>query len=557
MSFLQMSLTGGVMIAVSTLLRALAMNHVPKKTFLALWGAALVRLLVPVSLPSPLSVYSLLARERAARLPEVAAVVTRLPSAIPAGQASAQETAASLSVWSIVWIAGALLCAAFFAVAYCKCRREFRMSLPVDNRFTRRWLAEHPLRRRLAIRQSDRVSSPLTFGVLRPVILMPKAADWTDERALSYVLEHEFVHIQRFDALSKLLLIAAACVHWFNLLVWAMYVLANRDLELSCDETVVRRFGGARASYARVLIGMEAERSGFAPLCNHFSRTAIEERITAIMKTKKITFLSLLLAAALIAGTVTVFATTEQQPTGAVTEQNAAASGGAEAVESGEPLKPSDEYRAAGITDRGGHWYYDSKPVAMIYDDNGGIYTDESTENGSYLHVRRDAQGAVSGVDVLEKEAFRELANRSLNARYDTTSEDETLMSYVDPDDGKTYYSFDEGKTFEPLTDAEFEARYPTPVIEWWTYDGYKAWLEQEKVTLQSLIGETGMTGGVEFTWTQEKVDETIALYESILADIQNGILYSKTVDGSEDVMLVMNPADIAMSTEADMTATD
>ena len=109
MSFLQMSLTGGVMIAVSTLLRALAMNHVPKKTFLALWGAALVRLLVPVSLPSPLSVYSLLARERAARLPEVAAVVTRLPSAIPAGQASAQETAASLSVWSIVWIAGALL----------------------------------------------------------------------------------------------------------------------------------------------------------------------------------------------------------------------------------------------------------------------------------------------------------------------------------------------------------------------------------------------------------------------------------------------------------------
>ena len=557
MSFLQMSLTGGVMIAVSTLLRALAMNHVPKKTFLALWGAALVRLLVPVSLPSPLSVYSLLARERAARLPEVAAVVTRLPSAIPAGQASAQETAASLSVWSIVWIAGALLCAAFFAVAYCKCRREFRMSLPVENDFTRRWLAEHPLRRRLAIRQSDRVSSPLAFGVLRPVILMPKATDWSDERALSYVLEHEFVHIQRFDALSKLLLIAAACVHWFNLLVWAMYVLANRDLELSCDETVVRRFGGARASYARVLIGMEAEKSGFAPLCNHFSRTAIEERITAIMKTKKITFLSLLLAAALIAGTVTVFATSEKQPDGAVTEQNAAVSGGAEAVESGEPLKSSDEYRAAGIANRGPHWYYDGKSVAMIYDDNGGIYTDESAENGSYLHVRRDTQGTISGVDVLEKEAFRELVDRSMNARYEVTSEDGSLMSYVDPDDGKTYYSFDGGKTFEPLTDAEFEARYPTPVIEWWTYDGYKAWLEQEKVTLQSLIGETGMTGGVEFTWTQEKVDETIALYESILADIQNGILYSKTVDGSDDVMLVMNPADIAMSTEADMTATD
>ena len=84
--------------------------------------------------------------------------------------------------------------------------------------------------------------------------------------ALRYVLEHEFVHIRRFDALWKLLLLAAACAHWFNPLVWVMYVLANRDLELSCDETVVRRFGGARASYARVLIGMEAEKSGFAPL---------------------------------------------------------------------------------------------------------------------------------------------------------------------------------------------------------------------------------------------------------------------------------------------------
>ena len=545
MSFLQMSLTGGVMIAVITLLRALAMNHVPKKTFLALWGAALLRLLVPVSLPSPLSVYSLLARERAARLPEVAAAVTRLPAAIPAGQGNVQETAASFPVWSIVWIAGVLLCAAFFAVAYCKCRREFRMSLPVENDYTRRWLAEHPLRRRLAIRQSDRVSSPLTFGVLRPVILMPKAIDWTDERALAYVLEHEFVHIRRFDALWKLLLIAAACAHWFNPLVWAMYVLANRDLELSCDETVVRRFGGARASYARVLIGMEAEKSGFAPLCNHFSRTAIEERITAIMKTKKITFLSLLLAAALIAGTVTVFATSEQQPTGAVTEQNAAASGGAE--------ESSDEYRTAGIANRGPHWYYDGKSVAMIYDDDGGIYTDESAENGSYLHVRRGAQGAISGVDVLEKEAFRELVDRGMNARYEVTSEEESLMSYVDPYDGKTYYSFDGGKTFEPLTDAEFEARYPTPDVEWWTYDEYKAWLEQEKVALQSLVGESGMAGGVEFTWTQEKVDETIALYESILADIQNGVLYSKTVDGSDDVMLVMYPADIAMNVDADM----
>ena len=323
---------------------------------------------------------------------------------------------------------------------------------------------------------AGRISSPLTFGVLRPVILVPKKTDWTDETALRYVLEHEFVHIQRFDVLSKLLLIAAVCVHRFNPLVWVMYVLANRDLELSCDETVLRRFGGdVRAAYARVLIRMEAARGGTA-------------------------------------------------------------------VETGTPLQPDTDYTAAGISSEGRLWYYAGQPVAMIYDDNDSIYMDEKAAGGCYLHVRRDSAGAVSGVDVLTKEQFRELADQRMNAASDTTYEESTLMSYVDPADGRTYYSFDGGKTFEPLTDAEFEARFPTPDVVWWTYDEYKAWLDNEKVELQSLLGQTGG----DYTWTQQKIDETIALYESILKDIQNGVLYSKTVDGSDDVMLSMNPADIA-----------
>ena len=282
MSLLQMSVTGGVMILAITVLRALAINHVPKKTFLALWGAALLRLVLPVSLSSTLSIYSLLGQKTALNVVDVPAAAT--PALLP-GQAVAalpQIDAApvqTISVWSIVWIAGVVLCAAFFAAVYWKCCREFRMSFPVDNDASRQWLQTHPLRRGICIRQSDQISSPLTFGVLHPVILMPKKTDWNDETALQYVLEHEFVHIRRFDAVSKLLLIAAACVHWFNPLVWVMYVLANRDMELSCDESVVRRFGSdARASYANILISMEETRSGFAPLCNHFSRNAIEER---------------------------------------------------------------------------------------------------------------------------------------------------------------------------------------------------------------------------------------------------------------------------------------
>ncbi|MBS1450937.1 MAG: M56 family metallopeptidase [Oscillospiraceae bacterium] len=560
MKLLQMSLAGGVMILVITVIRALAIERLPKKTFLALWAAALARLLAPVSLPSALSIYSLLARRApaAAEWTAVPALPDLPVAAETAAAAAAQQTASAPAaqppVWMIVWAVGAAVCAVVFAVAYGRCCREFRASFPVENDVIRRWLQSHPLRRTIAIRQSGRISSPLTFGVLRPVILVPKKTDWTDETALRYVLEHEFVHIQRFDVLSKLLLIAAVCVHWFNPLVWVMYVLANRDLELSCDETVLRRFGGdVRAAYARVLIRMEAARGGFAPLCNHFGKNAIEERITAIMKTKRITIVSLGLAALLVAGTVTVFATSAKRGTsgtpvkasGAFAEENAAFAGsGGTAVESGVPLQPDTEYTAAGISSKGRLWYYAGQPVAMIYDDNDSIYMDEEAAGGGYLHVRRDSAGVISGVDVLTKEQFRELADQRMNAASDTTHEESTLMSYVDPADGRTYYSFDGGKTFEPLTDAEFEARFPTPDVVWWTYDEYKAWLDNEKVELQSLLGQTGG----DYTWTQQKIDETIALYESILKDIQNGVLYSKTVDGSDDVMLSMNPADIAQT---------
>ena len=560
MKLLQMSLAGGIMILVITVIRALAIERLPKKTFLALWAAALARLLAPVSLPSALSIYSLLARRApaAAEWTAVPALPDLPVAAETAAAAAAQQTASAPAaqppVWTIVWAVGAAVCAVVFAVAYGRCCREFRASFPVENDVIRRWLQSHPLRRTIAIRQSGRISSPLTFGVLRPVILVPKKTDWTDETALRYVLEHEFVHIQRFDVLSKLLLIAAVCVHWFNPLVWVMYVLANRDLELSCDETVLRRFGGdVRAAYARVLIRMEAARGGFAPLCNHFGKNAIEERITAIMKTKRITIVSLGLAALLVAGTVTVFATSAQGGTsgtpaktaGAFAEENAAFAGsGGTAVESGVPLQPDADYTAAGISSKGRLCYYAGQPVAMIYDDNDSIYMDEEAAGGCYLHVRRDSAGAISGVDVLTKEQFRELADQRMNAASDTTYEESTLMSYVDPADGRTYYSFDGGKTFEPLTDAEFEARFPTPDVVWWTYDEYKAWLDNEKVELQSLLGQTSG----DYTWTQQKIDETIALYESILKDIQNGVLYSKTVDGSNDVMLSMNPADIAQT---------
>ncbi len=461
MSLVQMTLSGGVFILFIVVVRALALHRLPKGAFLALWEMAALRMLLPFTIPLPFSLFT-----PAKHLPVMGEYlapggesVPGTPAVgIPAGTPASAGIAPS-EVMPMVWLAGAVLMAAYFIVSYVRARKRFCCSSPDNTPAVRRWLAGQRLHRPLEVRQSALVSSPLTYGVLRPVILLPEDMERGDETALTYILTHEYIHIRRFDSVAKLVFAAVLCVHWFNPLAWVMYVLANRDLELSCDEWVMDTLGGReKASYALTLINMEETRSRCFSPYNHFSKLAIEERIEAIMKYKKASVLALGLAVALVAGATTAFA----------------------------------------------------------------------------------ASAAPSSQEDLD---------RKLNA--ETTVDEGTLMSYVDPKDGKTYYSFDGGKTFEAMTDEEFERRFPTPNVEWWTYEEYAAWLEQEKANLQSMLGETGSTGGRgEFVWTQEIIDETIAMYEGILQDIKEGMMYSKSVDGDENVMMSYNPADIEKNME-------
>ncbi len=308
MSLLQMSFAGGILILAVIVIRALAINMLPKKAFHALWGISVVRLMIPFSIQSVFSVYSLMG----SHAPGNGSQAIRVLPIGASGQAASMPDSITnaVSTWTVVWAAGVLVCAVFFSLAYWKCRKEFQTSIPVGNDFTENWLSVHQQGRRISIRQSGRFSAPLTYGVLHPVILMPTSTKWENTDSLAYVLAHEYVHIRRFDSIRKLVLIVVLCVHWFNPLVWVMYILANRDIELSCDEAVVRFFGeNTKAAYARALISMEETRSGLTPLCSSFSKNAIEERITAIMKIKKTTVFSLVLAGFIVVGTATAFAT--------------------------------------------------------------------------------------------------------------------------------------------------------------------------------------------------------------------------------------------------------
>ena len=448
MSLLQMSFLGTVIILLIVVLRAVLINRLPKKTFLILWWIALIRLLVPFSIKSVTSIYSLLQSiysdinpVRTAQTTTFLPIHGNMPEiANGLSEAMVQRTE-SISILSVIWLAGLLLCFGFFAVSYIKCYREFRFSLPVENDILEAWKEKHPLKRSLSIRQIETIAAPLSYGVIRPVILMPKNTEWKNIYQLRYVLEHEYVHIRRLDMLTKLIMIAAVCIHWFNPLVWVMYILFNRDLELSCDETVVRRFGmDIKSVYATALISMEEKKSGLTPLCNSFSKNAIEERIRAIMKIKKTSKFAVMISAVLVIGVTGGFATS-----------------------------------ASSLEKK----------------------TETAQENGETT-----------------------VALNEVNIR-----EDESLSSSD---------------------------------VEWWTAEEYAKWLDEEKEVLQSMIGEKAYTGGDGwFVWTQEKVDETIALYEDNLQKIKDGMKLSKSSDDAVGITMAYSPENIEYAKQEAETVTE
>ena len=335
MSLVQMSLSAALMIVAIIILRALTIERFPKKTFLVLWWIALLRLLIPFSIPSVMSFYSWFDPNLPAVVEQSSAMESTFEpvlddssetmenstqfemTPIPDTDIEYVEVKPSKSFSEIffdalpaIWGIGIGIIAAFFGINYWKGVREFRMSLPVENEFVNEWLSSHQLRRNITIHQYDCIHTPLTYGIFHPVILLPKESLEQSPSTLNFILTHEWVHIRRFDCVTKILLTAALCIHWMNPLVWVMYLLFNRDIELSCDETVLHLLGrNRRSDYALALIDMEEQKGGFASFASGFGRNAIEERIRAIMKMKKASLITILAAVVVVACVSILFAT--------------------------------------------------------------------------------------------------------------------------------------------------------------------------------------------------------------------------------------------------------
>lgn len=585
LSLPEMSLYGAVLIAAVLLLRAVFLNRLPKRTFSSLWGLAILRLLLPFSVASAVSLYALLPAPEslpAAPTPEPAPIVTTAEPAkpavtVPPAQFStpimipenvsptvtepitAAEPNADVSpetVLPLIWCSGAALLLLVFAAVYLRGRREFQMSLPIRNDFIEAWQKNCPLRRKVTVRRSDRISAPLTYGVLRPVILLPDPIG-TDEKTLGHILTHELVHIRRFDAVKKPLCALAVCLHWFNPLVWIMFFYFTRDLELACDEGAVLRLGiGDRSDYARTLIGMEARKSGFLPFFSHFAGFAAEERIKAIMKLKKSSVITSIAAALLVCGTAGVFLTSAA----AKPEEEAALTDREKTVKEMEAYqKEIDEIIAEAPkteTAASADEQKDQKQSAEDYENRinalDGVKSDLLAEQQELAERQSnlDEEIRYTAARLAEfQAALEELRNGSpdpaeeqrLDAECEQLKKERDDLLAERQDAAERRQTLAEQLEQIEAVIAEFQAAIEkTAEWQWWTAEEYEKWIEEQEKEMESLIG-TGSgwydKEGKLHTFTRESMNEILAEYRATLEEIKKGVKVSKPDDDGAVLM--------------------
>ena len=303
MTILDLSVSGAAMIIFFTLIRAVFIHKLPKKAFVLMWEIVIIRLLLPVKIPSVTSIFTLTEHFLPQKIIRENTAISDFANYEKYFFQSV-STHNSFSVLEIIWLCGIVISAAIFIGLYIISFRKFRFAMRVDVAMPEKI----QLRRNVEIRVCGEISSPLTYGILKPVILLPKTLNFKNIMQVEFVLTHEFVHIKRFDFFRKIAVITAVCVHWFNPFAWVMFVLFNRDIELVCDDETIKIIGREnRKEYAMTMIELLDDKTSV--LHNYFAKNAVEERIASILRNNKTSVFSVVLASFLTLCITAVFAT--------------------------------------------------------------------------------------------------------------------------------------------------------------------------------------------------------------------------------------------------------
>lgn len=305
---LSMTINGSVMILLILLIRYFFAKKMSRKIILFLWEIAFLILMFPIVVKF---------RTPMKAMPENGVILLRQVIDQPT-QVVRQHTQAMVfqkeigtivtpgKIFLLVYLTGLLIVCLLIAISYFRSRQIIKQALPInDPRFSRlekEFCAQLP--RRLKIRQSDCIISPVVSGIFFPTILIPSGFQNSEEDVIRLILTHEVVHIQRWDNLRKLFSLLILCLHWFNPLIWFMYHLYNNDLEIVCDRVTLDRLGNRYIKkYAYTLIYWQRLQKDILQVQLKFSKSPIKERVEILLNKKKKSMLLSILMVIVVIGT--------------------------------------------------------------------------------------------------------------------------------------------------------------------------------------------------------------------------------------------------------------
>lgn len=533
MPFYLMAFYGSIMIILVLLMRGLLKNKLPKFVFPVIWGVILLRLLIPFSLSSPLTLkvpalvsmlptVSMVAYAEESTtvvqdLTEDASAVPGISQQLDAVMLQTTENSAGVTYsyagnngisylnWRFLlpalYFLGLIVTAIVLAIQKYQYSRKLKNRLLVEHNETINSILREMGMGEILVFTSDSIASPMVCGLLRPVIFLPTRMDFGDATLLRNILTHEATHIKRRDNWVKAVMLTALCVHWFNPLVWIMAKCLSSDLESACDAAVLKRYDEEqRKGYAFSLLAMAITGNRTTLLYSAFSKTEVEKRIKNVISYKKASVLVLAISILFMTCSTIVFATGGQAP-----------------------FSTDLTSSCSSYASRWGIRIWLTRDITLGQDpqkraENVIFDVLEADTSDDYTILEEAVKAALAKEFGVEKEAFLPQIFLCLDpeekeaeyAKWEITKEKNGLHSYQNEkirifvdETGGTYQSREEG-TVDVFVQRD-QCGYITSLTVLRqgddAYDRRSRELKQNRVIYDSVVTETTLTEGSAFHW--------------------------------------------------------
>ena len=307
LKIINMSISASWLVLAVLILR-FVLKKAPKWINVLLWGIVAIRLICPFSFESTLSLIpsaeTIPLNIGMDTTPTINSGISAINNAVnpiisqsntPMAGASVNLLQITIGIYEYIWIFGMIALALYTAISYWRLRRKVDTAVRYkDNIF-----------------QSENVSFPFVLGIIKPRIYLPFKMNG---QYLEHVVAHEQAHVCRKDHWWKPLGFLLLMIHWFNPLMWLAYVLLCRDIELACDENVIKELGNEqRGDYTQALVACSVNRRMIAACPLAFGEVSVKERVKSVMNYKKPAFWVIIISVIVCVGVAVCFLTNPKQ----------------------------------------------------------------------------------------------------------------------------------------------------------------------------------------------------------------------------------------------------